>query len=49
MWPAALIIGMFVLIGAVGTATAPTASAANYDTCNQAGPFIADIGPGAAT
>jgi hypothetical protein len=39
MWPAALIIGMFVLIGAIGTATAPTASAADDEACKIVGPF----------
>jgi len=40
MWPAALIIGMFVLIGAIGTTTAPTANAAAGDAvCDILGPF----------
>jgi hypothetical protein len=39
MWPAALIVGMFVLIGAIGTATAPTAYAAPGDVCDIQGPF----------
>ena len=47
MWPAALVIGMFVLLGAMGTATAPTAHAAEGDTCNQEGPFPNFLGPGA--
>jgi hypothetical protein len=40
MWPAALIVGMFVLIGAIGTASAPTANAAAGDVvCDILGPY----------
>jgi hypothetical protein len=39
MWPAALIVGMFALVGALGTATAPTAQALPTDMCDILGPF----------
>ena len=39
MWPAALIVGMFVLIGALGTASAPTAYAGAHANCAIEGPF----------
>jgi hypothetical protein len=34
MWPAAVVVGMLVLLGAIGTATAPTASAAPGFLCS---------------
>jgi hypothetical protein len=39
MWPAVLVAGMLVLLGAIGTATAPTARAAAGDVCGIFGPF----------
>jgi hypothetical protein len=39
MWPATLVAGMLLLLGAIGTATAPTAYAAAGDVCDIEGPF----------
>lgn len=39
MWPTALVAGMLMLLGAIGTATAPTAHAVAGDACAILGPF----------
>jgi hypothetical protein len=45
MWPAVVVAGVLLLLGAVGTAKAPTAQAAPGDICSISGPYP-DIGEG---